>query len=539
MSRQAALRVTIIALLAVMAGLVLYKVLGLGYSYASIIPQESYSVELGMSFTGIGEDVSVRTFLPASEETQSITDELASAPSLSFRREQTPLYTAGEWSQYNAQGPHQILYSFSAQIRPVQYRLDAGLRIPDHYPKSLAQYLAPTEVIQLDHPLIRELSDRVRDPEHRELATLKNIYDYASGLAGRPFKGTTDAVTAAKLGEASCNGKSRLFIALARNNAIPSRLVGGLILTPGTKRTSHQWVEAYVAGRWVPFDALNSHFAELPDNYLALYRGDEALFTHSPNIGFDYRFTIKRRIVANDRLAGFLGGHGFNLYQALSSFRRVNIPLNLLKFLLMIPFGVLVVVVARNVIGVNTFGTFLPALMAVAVRETGLLAGLAGFVVILAVTALVRIPLNKLGVLHTPKLAILMVIAILTMLGLTVLADIVRVDALASVGAVTLFPIAILTITSERIALSLEEEGWKKTGSVMLWTLVVMSVAYFMMQSVALQALILAFPELFLGVVALNLWIGNWTGLRVSELLRFRSLYRAGGGDEPGGPREG
>jgi hypothetical protein len=205
----------------------------------------------------------------------------------------------------------------------------------------------------------------------------------------------------------------------------------------------------------------------------------------------------------------------------------------------MIPFGVLVVVVARNVIGVNTFGTFLPALMAVAVRETGLLAGLAGFVVIIAVTALVRIPLNKLGVLHTPKLAILMVIAILTMLGLTVLADIVRVDALASVGAVTLFPIAILTITSERIALSLEEEGWKKTGSVMLWTLVVMSVAYFMMQSVALQALILAFPELFLGVVALNLWIGNWTGLRVSELLRFRSLYRAGGGDEPGGPQEG
>jgi hypothetical protein len=32
-------------------------------------------------------------------------------------------------------------------------------------------------------------------------------------------------------------------------------------------------------------------------------------------------------------------------------------------------------------------------------------------------------------------------------------------------------------------------------------------------------------PELFLGVVALNLWIGNWTGLRLMELLRFRSLY--------------
>jgi len=365
----------------------------------------------------------------------------------------------------------------------------------------------------------------VRDPEHRARATLQAIYDYVSALGGRPFKGTTDAVTAAKLGEASCNGKSRLFIALARNNGIPARLVGGLILSPGTKRTSHQWLEAYVAGHWVPFDGLNSHFAELPDNYLALYRGDEALFTHSPNIGFDYRFSIQRRIVPNDRLAGFLGGHAFNLYQALSSFRRVNISLNLLKFLLMIPFGVLVVVVARNVIGLTTFGTFLPALMAVASRETGLVAGVAGFLIILAVTALVRIPLNKLGVLHTPKLAILMVAAILTMLGLTVLADIVRIDALASVGAVTLFPIAILTITAERISLSLEEDGWKKTGLTMFWTLLVMTVAYLMMESVALQALILAFPELFLGVVALNLWIGHWTGLRLMELLRFRSLY--------------
>jgi transglutaminase-like putative cysteine protease len=55
-------------------------------------------------------------------------------------------------------------------------------------------------------------------------------------------------VTAAKLGEASCNGKSRLFIALARRAGIPSRLVGGVILSTGVKRTSHQWVEAYVSG---------------------------------------------------------------------------------------------------------------------------------------------------------------------------------------------------------------------------------------------------------------------------------------------------
>ena len=404
-----------------MVGLAAWKVLVLGYSFDTLIPRTSYAVDVAMSFTGYGDDVTVRTFLPASDDTQLVTNEAIDAPGLSFAREQAGRSVTGSWSARRFSGPGEITVSFDAQVRPVRYTIDPGLRIPDSYPESLAGDLAATDVIQLADPLIRELSGRTLDPERRVERTLASIYSYVSGMGNRPFKGTTDAVTAARLGEASCNGKSRLFAALARSAGIPARLVGGVILEPGTKRTSHQWVEAYVAGHWVAFDALNRHWASLPDTYLALYRGDEALFVHTPNIGFDYRFAITRRIVTNEQLARFLTGHAFNLYRVLNSFRRVNISLPVLQFLLMIPFGVLVVVVARNVIGVNTFGTFLPALMAVAVRETGLLAGTVGFLVILGMAALARVPLRRLGVLHTPKLAILMVVAILTMLGLTVL----------------------------------------------------------------------------------------------------------------------
>ncbi len=540
--RRTVLRISIALLLAAMVGLVSWKVFVLGYSFDNLIPRNSYAVDLAMSFTGYGDDVTVRTFLPASGDTQLVTNETLYAPGLGFTRDQTEKHVTGEWSGVNLTGPYEIDASFDAQIRPVSYRMDPGLVIPGAYPDALAAELAATDVIQLADPLIRELSAKSADPGRRAERTLSNIYAYVSGLGDRPFKGTTDAVTAAKLGEASCNGKSRLFVALARNNGIPARLVGGIILDTGSKRTSHQWVEAYVEGHWIPFDSLNEHWASLPDNYLVLYRGDEALFLHTPNIGFEYRYSITRRIVTNEQLARFLGGHAFNLYRVLSSFRRVNISLPVLQFLLMIPFGVLVVVVARNIFGLSTFGTFLPALMAVAARETGLVAGIAGFIIILGVASLARIPLKRLGVLHTPKLAILMIVSILTMLALTVFADFVRIDALSSVGAVSLFPIAILTITAERISLSLEEDGWRKTAGTMGWTLVVMAASFYLMNAVALQALILAFPELYLGVVALNLWIGNWTGLRVTEMLRFRSLYLAdspGSGPKPGGPATG
>jgi transglutaminase-like putative cysteine protease len=524
-TKKQILRMIIFALLAVMAGLIGYKVFVVGYTFADLIPQTSYSVELAMNFTGNGEDVVVRTFLPATENSQKISDELVNAPGLEFRRETTPIFVRGQWGQYQAAGPYQILYSFNAQLREIRYDIPSDLRIPDKFNDGLEQYLQATDAIQLNHPVIEDLSDRLLPADRRVLPTLQSIYDYVLSLGSKPFKGTTDAVTAAKLGEASCNGKSRLFIALARRAGIPSRLVGGLILNSGSKRTSHQWIEAYVGGHWVPFDALNGHFAVLPDHYLALYRGDEALFVHSRNIGFDYRFNIRKRTIANDRMAGFLGGHAFNLYRTLQAFKRVNISLNILQFLLVIPLGVLIVVISRNVVGIHTFGTFLPALMAMAVRETGLVAGVIAFLIILAITFVIRLPLEKLGTLHTPKLAIMMIVVVLTLLSLTIVSDLLRIDQLSSIGAASLFPIAILTITTERFALTLSEEGVRRSLVILAQTLIVMSFCYLMMSSLAIQALILAFPELLLGVLAMNLWLGSWTGLRVTEMVRFRSLY--------------
>lgn len=344
-------------------------------------------------------------------------------------------------------------------------------------------------------------------------------------MGSRPFKGTTDALTAAKLGEASCNGKSRLFIALARQLGLPSRLVGGLILNNGSKRTSHQWAEVYISGHWVPFDTLNGHFARLPGNYLTLYRGDEALFRHSRNIAFDYRFDISRTTITNDRLSRFLGERSLNVYNSLASFFNVSISFSILQFLLVIPLGVLVVTISRNIIGLNTFGTFLPALMAMSMQNTGLFPGLFVFSFVIVLTVLTRYPLDKLGLLHTPKLAIMMIFVILSLLAIAVLSNLPFLEFVPSLNSVSLFPIAILTITSERFALTLAEEGLKKTSLIMLQTLIVMVFCYIVISSIALQAFMISFPELLLAVLAMNLWIGSWTGIRVMELIRFRSLY--------------
>ena len=50
---------------------------------------------------------------------------------------------------------------------------------------------------------------------------------------------------------------------------------------------------------------------------------------------------------------------------------------------------------------------------------------------------------------------------------------------------------------------------------------------YAVMASLALRVLMIAFPEVMLLVVAANVYLGRWTGLRISEYWRFRRLLTA------------
>ena len=526
MSRKKTIRIIITVLMTVMISIIGYKYFVLGYTFESIVPQPNYSVNLTMSFSGNGDDLAVRTFLPVNEQNQVITNEFIGGEGLDFRREITSLYNRGDWTQYQAKGAFTINYSFTAMIRAMKFNISPELKVPDRYEESMDYFLKSTDVIQVNDPLIVNLAEELKADNIYTVDIVRSLFDYVYDLGSRPFKGTTDAVTAAKLQEASCNGKSRLFSAMARQLNIPSRLVGGIILNTGTKRTSHQWIELYIAGYWIPFDTLNGHFAELPGNYLALYRGDESLFRHSRNIGFDYRYDIRKKTLSNYRLEGFLVDSSFNLYSILTDFFKISIAINVLQFLLVIPLGVLVVVFSRNIVGINTFGTFLPALMAMSFQGIGLLPGLVSFIFVLIVTILVRIPLNKIGLLHTPKLAVMMIAVIMSLIGLTVISNFLNLETFSALNSTALLPVAILTITSERIALTIEEEGFKHTVLIMFQTMLVMSASFLVMSSAALQALQIAFPELLLAAISMNLWIGSWTGIRLSEMMRFRELYK-------------
>lgn len=518
--RTRRLRIIIAAFVVVPTVLVAYKLLWLGYSLSDVLPRTRYRITYDMRLDGHGDNARVRTFLPVSDERQVIGDEEASPSPLHFRSETAGLNREAVWSGGDVPDGTQLRYELSVVAQAQRYELDPELPVPLRYPDSVVPYLRPAPDIQVDAPEIADTLARIGADQGSLTARLRRIYELTSSLPQRPFKGTTDALTALRLGESSCNGKSRLFVALSRAAGIPARLVGGLVLTPGRKRTSHQWVEVYAGGHWVPFCPTNHHFAELPEHYLTLYRGDEALFRHTADINFDYGFTTTTSMIPSPRARA-----SFRVFNVWGLFERLGLPFNLLRTVLMLPVGALMVVLFRNVIGMPTFGTFLPALIAAAAGETGLFWGMVGLLIVMGLVALVRWSMQRLELLHSPTLAILLAAVVLAMLTTSLVAESVGLLGLARLS---FFPIAVLAIASERFYLALAERAPADAFRELIGTLVVVAACYILMSSLALQILLSGFPEILLYVVAANIYLGRWVGMRVFEYIRFRPVLRQG-----------
>ncbi len=505
------------------SALAFYKIAYLGYDLNAVIQSESYFLETVIEFDGHGSPVEISLALPQNLANQTVSNEAFSSDDLKFIVRNKSGSRRGVWRSEAATGKKRIGYTATVITKNRRFLIDSSLATVQSIPASVAGALMPDSTIQSDSPEIAALADSLGvSPDSTILWNASTIFAFVTkGLKYVRYSGTTDALTAYHLAEASCGGKSRLMVALARHLGIPSRLVGGKILSTGQSKATHIWLEWYIHGHWVPFCPTNGYFAEIPSNYLILYYGEQSVLTHTRDINFKYYFNLKKRLVSTTAGLARLRNHPLDILNVWASFKRVAISLELLKIIVMLPIGVLAVVIFRNLIGVETFGTFMPALIAIGFRDTGLWNGLLLFGCIIAFGAVIRLLLNRLQLLHTPRLAIILSSVVLFILALTGLGVSLGFLDLARVA---LFPMVILTLTVERFSLINEEAGLGKAIRVSLLTMFVAASAYSLMSWRLLQSVVISFPEIILLVIAIHIYIGRYSGFRLAEFSRFRHL---------------
>lgn len=190
----------------------------------------------------------------------------------------------------------------------------------------------------------------------------------------------------------------------------------------------------------------------------------------------------------------------------------------------MLPIGGLLVAFLRNVVGLRTFGVFLPVLIAFSLQETGYVTGMLLFVFLILFVGVISRPFSKLGLLHTPKLVISLSLMVLVM----IMGSYIGLKAnIMWLTAFTFFPTIILTISAERFSTLILEDGFQKATGTLFQTLIAVSFCYFMLSSQWLSSITMLFPEFLLVIVILAMLLGRYIGLRWTELIRFRSILNA------------
>lgn len=312
-----------------------------------------------------------------------------------------------------------------------------------------------------------------------------------------------------------------LAVQLLALAGIPSRAVHGIQLETRKRNVKPvHWLEIYSQGRWQAYDP-QAVSAGIPDDFFALWTGFEPLYSATGTRNLTIEISVLAQEAATYEATLALGGPKTHpLYKY--SLQRLPITTQAVyRVLLVVPLGVFLLVLLRNVVGVRTIGTFMPVLIALAFRETQLAWGLVMFVLLVGSGLIARLYLEHLKLLVVPRLGAIVIVVIFLMLILSILTHLIGFERGISVA---LFPMVIMTMTIERMSIVWDELGAATALRQALGTLLVAVACYLVMTREIVEHIMFHFPELMLVILAATLLLGRYTGYRLMELKRFKAM---------------
>ncbi len=203
-------------------------------------------------------------------------------------------------------------------------------------------------------------------------------------------------------------------------------------------------------------------------------------------------------------------------------------PPNPSSLLAALPIAVLVAVVFRILIGIQTFGIFAPVLLSLAFVQVGLPAGLVILGTMLVAGLIVEPLLRPLKMPRVARLAVILGLVAGALLALGQFGP----DPSASRNWTAAFPVVVATIVIEQFWGSWEQEGLHQALVGALWTTLAAIAAAPLLVSKPITWLAEhppIYPFVLVAVgVGLSVLIGLYRGLRLSEFIRFRPALSKG-----------
>lgn len=379
-------------------------------------------------------------------------------------------------------------------------------------------YLRPEQNIQVGGPSANRVLADLGGTQVGTDQLLQAIFLYCwQEIEGQESPGTSSAATTLDTGAGTDLGRARAMIALCRSASIPARLVTGFRLAQQQDLCPHVWLEAYHDGGWVSFDPEAGYARHLPAYYLPV-RADGPELVRTPT-GQSVLSGFSCELLDEDAV-GLPPTHG----SAGNVADLTRLPPGMrqtLAVLLLLPLGALITAAFRNMVGLQTFGTFTPALLALSFVFSDLVTGLVVFVLVIAVGLAIRAGLDRLKLMLVPRLGIVLTAVVILLATAVSVLDFL---GLTPSARAVIFPLVIMTMMVERFYICREEDGSPTAYRLLGGTLAVAACCLLVLRWRWLGEVVLRWPELELAVAAGLLFLGRYSGYRLMELFRFRDF---------------
>ncbi|THG81783.1 hypothetical protein E5198_11275 [Pseudomonas sp. A-1] len=409
------------------------------------------------------------------------------------------------WSARRANGPQTLYYRM---VLTQRYSTEKPKETGPIYRESLP--IAGPEQIAAE-ALLAPIRQHSADVETFVTETIKRVNNL-----------NDDNVKLLLAGDTSIEKRARVIDLLLSIAHVPLEQVRTIRLIENQAQTPELWLRSFNGENWLYFNPANGQQG-LPRDRLIWWLGDAPLLSIDGGKQAQVSFTLNTSELNAIRLAkqsdesadaGFLE---YSLY---------GLPLQTqqtYQIMIMIPIGVLVILILRNLGGLQTLGTFTPVLIALAFRETQLGFGIVLFTIITALGLSLRSYLEHLKLQMLPRLSVVLTFVVVLIAVISLFSHKLGLERGLSVA---LFPMVILTMTIERLSITWEERGGSHAFKVAVGTLIAATLAHLLMSIPELTYFVFTFPAVLLILVGFMLAMGRYRGYRLTELFRFKAFLK-------------
>lgn len=215
----------------------------------------------------------------------------------------------------------------------------------------------------------------------------------------------------------------------------------------------------------------------------------------------------------------------FMAYSVQYAVRVAGVPANTVVLILLLPLLASLIAFMRHVIGLPGIGMLLPIALSITLISTGLVPGALLLGSIIIASTLARFILKRIRIMQLPKMALSMFIVSVSIFIILTLS---AVSGLLVVRQLSIFPVLLMILLSEQIVSVQLERTIRDVIHITVFTVLLGVLGFLLLSSELLRNTVLLYPELILFLIPLDIVIGRYFGLRVTEFFRFSDIKSHG-----------